>query len=277
MLDFLLLFQDMAANQEILLAEPFSLFGMGSAGLKGLGYLAGGVGRSLGGLFGGDEDQSLTGFGVGKDGFPPGHEVDEQITDPRYQVWHAAEGMGRLGNIYSKRAETPFLMDPDPLQQPVGMTGGMLPFPVALSATDPAHYRPNERLMSRGMNVANPFGSRAAKAVAATPGEYSAGPPTPPSEAMGSHPSMARMDAGLALMGINRDKEGNYSFSGTPFGDQQLFRGAQGGQHRIPGSPERPFGEGKESQRVGSQPTRVTPPTGGGDVRRKRGSGNWSA
>jgi hypothetical protein len=276
MLDFLLLFQDMAANQEILLAEPFSLFGMGSAGLKGLGYLAGGVGRSLGGLFGGDEDQSLTGFGGGPDFFPPGHEVDEQITDPRYQVWHAAEGMGRLGNIYSKRAETPFLMDPDPLQQPVGMTGGMLPFPVALSATDPANYRPNDRLMSKGMNVANPFGSRIAGHVKEA-GGHAAQAPTPPSEAMGSHPSMARMDAGLALMGINRDKEGNYAFSGTPFGDQQLFRGAQGGQHRIPGSPERPFGEGKESQRVGSQPTRVTPPTGGTDIRRKRGSGNWSA
>jgi hypothetical protein len=276
MLDFLLLFQDMAANQEILLAEPFSLFGMGSAGLKGLGYLAGGVGRSLGGLFGGDEDQSLTGFGGGPDFFPPGHEVDEQITDPRYQVWHAAEGMGRLGNIYSKRAETPFLMDPDPLQQPVGMTGGMLPFPVALSATDPANYRPNDRLMSKGMNVANPFGSRIAGHVEEA-GGHAAQAPTPPSEAMGSHPSMARMDAGLALMGINRDKEGNYAFSGTPFGDQQLFQGAQGGQHRIPGSPERPFGEGKESQRVGSQPTRVAPPTGGGDVRRKRGSGNWSA
>ena len=184
--------------------------------------------------------------------------------------------MGRLGTIYANRAETPFLMDPDPLQQPVGMTGGMLPFPIAMSATDPAHYRPNERLMSGGMNVANPFGPKAASQVTEA-GGHPAPPPTPPSEARESHPSMTRMDAGLALMGINRDKEGNYSFTGTDFGEQQLFQGAQGGQHRWPGSEARPFGEGTESQRVGSQPTRVAPPTGGTDVRRKRGSGNWSA
>jgi len=242
-----------------------------------LGQGAQALGRALGGL-GGSGEQQLTGFGVGPDYFGQNntYNVDEALIDPRFALFQATQGAGRLGTLLSRRAEQPFRLG-QPVQQPVEMAGGFLTGPVALSATDPAHWNPRQELRSPGMHTGDPFSSFSktlpSQATSGRPAEAVPGRgPQDVIEAGQTHPDFAAMEGGLALMGINRDPQtGAYNFKGTDPFNQQMFQGARGGQHRIPGSPQRPFGEGAESQRVGSQPRPEGGPMPGLDIRRRRG------
>ena len=259
------------------------------------------LGRALGGLgSGGEEAQEVTGFGLGLGDYQrqaPAYGIDSMMIDPRFQLWQASEGAGRLGSLAANRLERPFSIG-DPVQQSPVMTG---PFtygaPIGVRATDPAIWDPRGHLQSQGMSAGDPFQTWTKRFAgempkfdpetgeqteemwpAADPGAYGefAHPGGSPPDALQtmqtSMPDLQQMDGALGMLGITRDPtSGKYSaqdFSG--FGQQNLFTGAQGGQHRIPGSPQRPFGEGAESARVGSQGLADAPAGPGGDVRRRR-------
>ena len=266
-----------------------------------LGTGASALGRALGGLGGGGEkDRQVTGFGLGLGDYQrqaPAYGIDSMMIDPRFQLWQASEGAGRLGSLAANRLERPFSIG-DPVQQSPVMTG---PFtygaPIGVRATDPAIWDPRGHLQSQGMSAGDPFQTWTKRFAgempkfdpetgeqteemwpAADPGAYGefAHPGGSPPDALQtmqtSMPDLQQMDGALGMLGITRDPtSGKYSaqdFSG--FGQQNLFTGAQGGQHRIPGSPQRPFGEGAESARVGSQGLADAPAGPGGDVRRRR-------
>lgn len=266
------------------------------------------LGRALGGLGGGGEkDRQVTGFGLGLGDYQkqaPYYGVDSMMIDPRFQLWQASEGAGRLGSLAANRLERPFSIG-DPVQQSPVMTG---PFtygaPIGVRATDPAIWDPRGHLQSQGMSAGDPFQTWTTRFAgempkfdpetgkieealnpetglteqvnwpAADPGFAQPGgsPPDALQTMQTSMPDLQQMDGALGMMGITRDPtSGKYSaqdFSGL--GQQNLFTGAQGGQHRIPGSPQRPFGEGAESARVGSQGLAGAPAGPGGDVRRRR-------
>lgn len=259
------------------------------------------LGRALGGLGGGGEkDRQVTGFGLGLGDYQrqaPSYGIDSMMIDPRFQLWQASEGAGRLGSLAANRLERPFSIG-DPVQQSPVMTG---PFtygaPIGVRATDPAIWDPRGHLQSQGMSAGDPFQTWSKRFAGempkfdpetgeqteemwpkADPGAYGefAHPGGSPPDALQtmqtSMPDLQQMDGALGMLGITRDPtSGKYSaqdFSG--FGQQNLFTGAQGGQHRIPGSPQRPFGEGAESARFGSQGLAGAPAGPGGDVRRRR-------
>lgn len=258
------------------------------------------LGRALGSL-GGDKEKGkqIQGFGLGLGDYQaqaPSYGIDSMMIDPRFQLWQASEGAGRLGSLAANRLERPFSIG-DPVQQSPVMTG---PFtygaPIGVRATDPAIWDPRGHLQSQGMSAGDPFQTWTKRFEgkmpkfdasgditgetwpAAEPGDYGefahpGGEVRDPLETMQtSMPDLQQMEGALGMLGITRDPtSGKYSaqdFSG--FGQQDLFTGAQGGQHRIPGSPQRPFGEGAESARVGSQGLAGAPAGPGGDVRRRR-------
>tara|TARA_R110000824_G_scaffold346526_1_gene533368 strand:+ start:3064 stop:3909 length:846 start_codon:yes stop_codon:yes gene_type:complete len=266
------------------------------------------LGRALGGLgSGGEKGKQVTGFGLGTGDyqkFAPAYGIDSMMIDPRFQLWQASEGAGRLGSLAANRLERPFSVG-DPVQQSPVMTG---PFtygtPIGVRATDPAIWDPRGHLRSQGMSAGDPFQTwskrfegnfpkfddageikldEAGKQVnwpAADPGDYGefahpgGGTPDPYETMKTSMPDLQQMDGALEMMGIKRDKvSGRYSagdFMNPAAFEQDLFVGSQGGQHRIPGSSQRPFGEGAESARVGSQGLTGAPAGPGGDVRRRR-------
>ena len=259
------------------------------------------LGRALGGLGGGGEEgKQVTGFGLGLGDYQrqaPAYGIDSMMIDPRFQLWQASEGAGRLGSLAANRLERPFSIG-DPVQQSPVMTG---PFtygaPIGVRATDPAIWDPRGHLQSQGMSAGDPFQTWTKRFAGempkfdpetgeqteemwpkADPGDYGefahpgGSPPNALETMQTSMPDLQQMDGALGMLGITRDPtSGKYSaqdFSGL--GQQNLFTGAQGGPHRIPGSPQRPFGEGTESARVGSQGLADAPAGPGGDVRRRR-------
>ena len=265
--------------------------------MMALGTGASALGRALGGLgSGGEEGKQVTGFGLGLGDYQrqaPAYGIDSMMIDPRFQLWQASEGAGRLGSLAANRLERPFSIG-DPVQQSPVMTG---PFtygaPIGVRATDPAIWDPRGHLQSQGMSAGDPFQTWSKRFAgempkfdpetgqeteemwpAADPGFAQPGgsPPDALQTMQTSMPDLQQMDGALGMLGITRDPiSGKYSaqdFSGL--GQQNLFTGAQGGQHRIPGSPQRPFGEGAESARVGSQGLADAPAGPGGDVRRRR-------
>lgn len=285
--------------------EPLTMMAL-STGASALGRALGGLGS------GGEKAKQVTGFGLGTEDYQkqaPYYGVDSMMIDPRFQLWQASEGAGRLGSLAANRLERPFSIG-DPVQQSPVMTG---PFtygaPIGVRATDPAIWDPRGHLRSQGMSAGDPFqtwtkrfegempqfdeAGEVKEALnpetglkeqvnwpAAEPGDYGkfahpGGSPPDPYETMKtSMPDLQQMDGALEMMGIKRDKvSGRYSagdFMNPAAFNQDLFTGAQGGQHRIPGSPQRPFGEGAESARVGSQGLADAPAGPGGDVRRRR-------
>jgi hypothetical protein len=241
------------------------------------------TGRALAGSGGGQ--QTMTGFGVpgnleGQDWY------DQTLVDPRFMSTQASKGFGRVGTMLSRRAEQPFRLGEVTQQPPVlgggafgrGATYGVRP-------TDPAYYDPNTQLLSRGMDTGDPLphfskdlrearkDSHTGEPVASGQMQAAPGPPRDsPAAGMQQHPDMQQMDAGLKLLGVDRDpSSGQYVYNEGGFpGSQGLFMGMQGGWGSVPGSEQRPFG-GPESQRVGSQPTAeggARPQ--GADIRRRR-------
>lgn len=220
-------------------------------------------------------------FIVGKDGkkiYGTGEytELDAMKYDPRFLLWQGSEGLGRVGTMLSRRAEQPFSLG-DPIQGLPTYTGSFLSAPVGIRGTDPAMWNPRDELESSGMNTGDPFLSFTSqfKKSGADPGFASPKPERDVNavDAMQSHPDMQSAKGALSMLGIDQDPEtGRFSFGGKGMPGQEMFLGAQGGQHRIPGSEDRPFG-GPAGQRTGSQTTAegglpgVIP-----DIRRRRAS-----
>ena len=270
--------------------------GFGPAEWMMLMQLGTSTGRALAGSGGGP--QAMTGFGDPRDiaGQEGKEFYDRTLTDPRFITEQASRGWGRVGTLLSRRAEQPFRIGGVTQQPPVlgggafgrGATYGVRP-------TDPAYYDPNTELRSRGMDTGDPFSYFSARNSGprvdwpGKPGEgkgvprdawgigvqdkAAPGPPRDaPVEGMQEHPDMQQMDAGLKLLGVNRNpSSGQYEYNEGGFpGSQGMFMGMQGGWGSVPGSEQRPFG-GPESQRVGSQPTAeggARPQ--GADIRRRR-------
>ena len=248
--------------------------------IMALGSLIGSGGRALAGLGGGGSD--MTGFGhkgdLSSSPWGGGLDYDAAKVDPRFFLSQASQGMGRLGTMLSRRADQPFDLG-DPVQQPFAMAGGpfMRGMPIGVRATDPAHWDPNTKLRSPGMNTGDPFyhyskdligGQKDASGNKIPEGFAAPGPEDPlPSEQRASHPDLHQMDAALNLLGVKRDETGRYTYE-DPFGSQGMFMGMQGGQHQIPGSEQNPFG-GPGATRTGSEGTGDPTPTGP-DVRRRR-------
>lgn len=203
-------------------------------------------------------------------------ELDAMKYDPRFLLWQGSEGLGRVGTMLSRRAEQPFSLG-DPIQGLPTYTGGFLSAPVGIRGTDPAMWNPQAELESSGMNTGDPFLSFTSqfKKSGADPGFAAPKPERDVNavDAMQSHPDMQSAKGALSMLGIDQDPEtGRFSFGGEGMPGQQMFLGAQGGQHRIPGSEQRPFG-GPAGQRTGSQPTAEGGvSTVGPDIRRRRGS-----
>ena len=203
-------------------------------------------------------------------------ELDAMKYDPRFLLWQGSEGLGRVGTMLSRRAEQPFSLG-DPIQGLPTYTGSFLSAPVGIRGTDPAMWNPQAELESSGMNVGNPFLSFTSQfeKSGAEPGFAAPKPERDVNavDAMQTHPDMQSAKGALAMLGIDQDPEtGRFSFGGGGMPGQQMFLGAQGGQHRIPGSEQRPFG-GPAGQRTGSQPTAEGGvSTVGPDIRRRRGS-----
>ena len=252
-----------------------------------------GVGRALGGLGGPEEGPKTVGFGLEDEDFYNQRQkygVDLMMTDPRFMINQAAEGAGRLGTMATRRLEQPFSLG-DPVQGIPTFGGSFLTGPVGVRQTDFGYWNPRQELTSSGVNAGDPvysFTNRFAglakdaegKSIPAAPPGFAA-PGEPPDinqpGSMLTNPDMAQAEGALGMMGIKRDPNTGQFNLDQGFGNQDLFMGARGGQHRIPGSAMRPFGGGAESQRVQSdaQTAPETPPVGGPDVRRRRGS--WSA
>ena len=250
------------------------------------------TGRALAGSGGGQ--QQMAAFGVPGTKLPDWY--DANITDPRFITSQASRGWGRVGTMLSRRAEQPFRLGEVTQHPPVlgggafgrGTTFGVRP-------TDQAYYDPNTELRSRGMDTGDPFpyfSARSSGPRVDWPGKPGEGKgtlrdpwgigvqdmaaPGPPRDApvagMQQHPDMQQMDAGLKLLGVDRDpSSGQYVYNEGGFpGSQGMFMGMHGGWGSVPGSEQRPF-DGPESQRVGSQPTAeggARPQ--GADIRRRR-------
>ena len=227
----------------------------------------------------GGEGSPYVGFAMPDTDFArdaPGYGIDAMKYDPRFLAWQGSEGLGRVGTMLSRRAEQPFSLG-DPIQGLPTYTGGFLSAPVGIRGTDPAMWNPRGELESSGMNIGDPFLAFTQDFEENNAGSDFAAPGEPGDlnavDAMQSHPDMQSARGALSMLGIDQDPEtGRFSFGGGGMPGQQMFLGAQGGQHRIPGSEQRPFG-GPASQRTGSQPTAEGGvSTVGPDIRRRRGS-----
>jgi len=250
--------------------------------------LASGANTAMRGFTGGTQTGAtgapIVGYGLPDEDFQKAakdeksalYGIDASMYDPRFLAWQASEGLGRVGTMLSRRAEQPFSLG-DPIQGLPTYTGGFLSAPVGVRGTDPAMWNPQAELESSGINTGDPFSSFTRKFKQDDAPEGFAAPGETRDvnavDAMQTHPDMQSAVGALKMMGIDQDPEtGRFSFGGEGMPGQQMFLGAQGGQHRIPGSPERPFG-GLESQRTGSQPTAEGGvSTVGPDIRRRRGS-----